>query len=47
MFDTGAIMPMGAGLQEPVLICCPFVIFLPGTVAQKLMKLFVDVSEAT
>lgn len=21
----GAIMPMGAGLQEPVLICCPFV----------------------
>ena len=25
MFDTGAIMPMGAGLQEPVLICCPFV----------------------
>ena len=25
MFDTGAIMPIGAGLQEPVLICCPFV----------------------
>ena len=39
--------PIGAGLQEPVVICWPFVIGRLGTVAQKLMKLFVDVSEAT
>lgn len=39
-----AIWPMGAGLQEPVVICWPLVMVWP---AQKLMKLFVDVREAT
>ena len=39
--------PIGAGLHEPSLICSPFVIFRFGTVAQKLMKLFVDVADAT
>jgi len=39
--------PIGAGLHEPVAICFPFVIGRLGTVRQKLMKLFVDVSDAT
>lgn len=47
MFVLAAMTPMGAGLQEPVLICCPFVMGRLGTVAQKLMKLFEDVREAT
>ena len=47
MFVCAAMMPIGAGLHEPVLICWPFVIGRLGTVAQKLMKLFVEVSEAT
>ena len=46
MFAVDAMTPIGAGLHEPVLICRPFVIAL-GTVAQKLMKLFVDVSDGT
>lgn len=41
------IAPMGAGLQEPVVICFPLVMGRLGTVKQKLMKLFVDVNEAT
>ena len=41
------IDPIGAGLHEPAAICFPFVIFWLGTVRQKLMKLFVDVSDAT
>lgn len=47
MFVVAAMIPIGAGLQEPVLICCPFVIGLLGTVAQKLMKLLLEVREAT
>lgn len=39
--------PIGAGLHEPAAICFPFVICWLGTVRQKLMKLFVDVSDAT
>jgi hypothetical protein len=44
MFVFAAISPIGAGLHEPPLICWPFVSVLP---LQKLMKLFVDVSEDT
>lgn len=47
MLSTDGMTPMGAGLQDPVWICFPFVIGRFGTVRQKLMKLFVDVSEAT
>ena len=47
MLDEAAMTPIGAGLHEPVVICLPFVIGRLATVAQKLMKLFVDVSEAT
>ena len=47
MFVVAAMMPIGAGLQEPVVICWPFVIGRLGTVAQKLMKLFDDVREGT
>ena len=39
--------PIGAGLQEPVVICFPLVIGRLGTVRQKLMKLLDDVREAT
>ena len=39
--------PIGAGLHEPAAICFPFVICWLGTVRQKLMKLFFDVSDAT
>ena len=39
--------PIGAGLHEPAAICFPFVICWLGTVKQKLMKLFFDVSDAT
>ena len=46
MLLVDAITPIGAGLHEPVVICCPFVIGLL-TVRQKLMKLFFDVSDAT
>jgi hypothetical protein len=41
------IDPIGAGLHEPAAICFPFVICWLGTVRQKLMKLFFDVSDAT
>ena len=46
MFDVDAMTPIGAGLQEPVVICWPFVMGLL-TVKQKLMKLFLDVKDAT
>lgn len=42
MLVEAAIIPMGAGLQEPPLICLPSVRGLP-EVKQKLMKLFVEV----
>lgn len=41
------IAPIGAGLQEPFLSCWPLVMGRSGSVAHQLMKLFVDVSEAT
>lgn len=46
MAVVAAIMPIGAPLHEPVLICVPFV---RGrfVVAQKLMKLLSEVAEAT
>ena len=47
MFVVAAMTPIGAGLQEPVLICCPFVIGKFGTVRQKLIKLLLEVREAT
>jgi len=47
MLLLDGITPMGAGLHEPVAICFPFVIGRLDTVKQKLMKLFVDVREAT
>lgn len=47
MLSVDGITPMGAGLQEPVVICLPLVIGRLGTVRQKLMKLFFDVKEAT
>lgn len=46
MLDEDGIMPIGAGLHEPVVICCPLVIGRLGTVRQKLMKLFVEVLDA-
>lgn len=47
MFAVETMIPIGAGLQEPVVICLPLVIGRFGTVAQKLMKLFPEVREAT
>lgn len=47
MLSDEGIMPIGAGLHEPAAICSPLVILRLGTVRQKLMKLFVDVSEPT
>lgn len=47
MLSVEGITPMGAGLHEPVLICWPFVIGRLGTVKQKLMKLLVEVNDAT
>ena len=47
MLLTDARTPIGAALQEPFMICLPFVKGRWGTVAQKLMKLLCDVSEAT
>lgn len=43
MLAVDGMEPMGAGLHEPFVICRPFVMTCP---AQKLMKLFVDVSDA-
>lgn len=47
MLVVAAMIPIGAGLQEPVVICLPFVIGRLGTVKQKLMKLLLEVSDAT
>ena len=47
MLSVDGRMPMGAGLHDPVVICLPFVIGSCGTVAQKLIKLLPDVSDAT
>ena len=47
MLDEDGMMPIGAGLHEPVAICFPFVKGRLGTVRQKLMKLFVEVRDAT
>lgn len=47
MLSVDGRTPIGAGLQEPVVICLPSVIGRFGTVKQKLIKLFVEVSEAT
>jgi len=46
MFVLEGIRPIGAGLHDPVVICRPLV---KGCVdsAQKLIKLFPDVSDAT
>lgn len=46
ILSTARIRPIGTPLQDPVLICCPFV---SGTfcVRQKLMKLLRDVREGT
>ena len=46
MLFTLAITPIGAALHEPCLTCCPFV---KGnlTVAQKFMKLLLDVRDGT
>lgn len=46
MLALDGIEPMGAGLHEPPVTCSPFVMVSP-VPAQKLMKLFVDVREAT
>ena len=42
-----AMTPIGAGLQEPLVICWPLVMGKLGTVKQKLMKLLLEVREAT
>lgn len=47
MFLLDAITPMGAALHDPSTTCFPFVKGKFGTVAQKLMKLFFDVADAT
>jgi hypothetical protein len=48
MLSMEVMEPMGAGLQEPVVICFPLVMGVAGRVrAQKLMKLFPEVMEAT
>ena len=46
MLAFEGMTPIGAGLQDPLVICCPLVIGKSGTVKQKLMKLFDDVREA-
>jgi len=46
MLSTEGINPMGAGLQEPVAICWPFVRGTPGRVsAQWLIKLLLEVKD--
>jgi len=47
MLSVEGSIPMGAGLQEPLVICFPLVMGRLGTVKQKLMKLFDDVRDAT
>ena len=47
MSALAAITPIGVWLHEPSTICCPFVFCLLGKSRQKLMKLFVDVIDAS
>ena len=47
MLSTEGMAPMGAGLQEPVVICLPLVMGKLGTVRQKLIKLLLDVKDFT
>lgn len=47
MLELAGMIPIGAGLHEPVVICCPLVMGRGAAVRQKLIKLFVDVIEAT
>lgn len=47
IFDCAAMTPIGAGLHEPSTICLPLVMARLGTVKQKLMKLLLEVAEAT
>lgn len=47
ILSTEGINPIGQGLQDPDWICCPFVIGRFGAVRQKLMKLLVEVNDAT
>jgi len=47
MLAVDGMRPIGAGLHDPVVICFPLVMGSWGTVAQKLIKLFPDVREAT
>lgn len=47
MLSVEGMRPIGAGLQEPVVICFPLVMGRSDLVKQKLMKLFVDVKDAT
>ena len=46
MLSLEGIAPMGAGLHDPVVICFPLVMSV-FCVRQKLMKLLVDVKDAT
>jgi len=47
MLAVETMIPMGAVLQEPVVICLPLVRGRLGTVRQKLMKLLEEVKEGT
>jgi hypothetical protein len=47
ILSTEGIKPIGQGLHDPDWICWPFVMGRLGAVRQKLMKLLVDVNEAT
>ena len=47
MLLVEGILPIGAGLHDPFTSCSPLVRLTLGKLAQKLMKLFVDVSDGT
>lgn len=47
ILSTDGMSPIGAGLQDPEVICWPLVIGKFGDNKQKLMKLFVEVREGT
>ena len=47
MLVVEGMAPIGTGLHEPVLSCWPLVMGSWGSVAHQLIKLLVDVSEAT
>jgi len=47
MLSTDGMLPIGVGLQDPVVICRPLVIGTPGRpIAQKFAKLFCEVAAA-